>query len=248
MGVSHMPISTVFHPKGPTFLELARQALSSTERGYDLIAPKFEFTPFRTPDWMLEAVMKELGAPGSVGCALDVACGTGAGMRHLRPLCREHVTGIDMSAGMLKEAERQLASVPGTARFRLVRGDAFAMPFDREFDLATCFGALGHVLPEDEPRFVAAVRDTLKVGGRFAFVTSEVPPVLSLRWMVSRGFNAAMHVRNFFWRPKFIMYYLTFVLPRIRATLEQAGFKVEERRGIFPKPFHGFVLIIATRR
>ena len=39
----------MFHPQGPTFWELARQALSSTQRGYDLLAPKFDFTPFRTP-------------------------------------------------------------------------------------------------------------------------------------------------------------------------------------------------------
>src|SRR5690242_17323879 len=28
---------SMFHPNGPTFLELAVQALSSTERGYDLL-------------------------------------------------------------------------------------------------------------------------------------------------------------------------------------------------------------------
>jgi len=32
------------------------QALSSVEGGYDLLAPKFDHTPFRTPDGMLDAV------------------------------------------------------------------------------------------------------------------------------------------------------------------------------------------------
>ena len=41
----------MFHAKGPTFWELAVQALSSTEHGYDLLAPKFDYTPFRTPDF-----------------------------------------------------------------------------------------------------------------------------------------------------------------------------------------------------
>lgn len=40
----------MFHPKGPSFVELAKQCLSSTERGYDLLAPKFDYTPFRTPE------------------------------------------------------------------------------------------------------------------------------------------------------------------------------------------------------
>jgi len=44
----------MFHPAGPTFWELAEQCLSSTERGYDLLAPKFDFTPFRTPDEILD--------------------------------------------------------------------------------------------------------------------------------------------------------------------------------------------------
>lgn len=243
-----MPQVTVFHTKGPTFLELARQALSSTEHGYDLLAPKFEYTPFRTPDWILAAAIAQIGEAGSIGRGLDVCCGTGAGMRHLRPLCREEVVGIDMSAGMLAEAETLVAQAPGSAKIRLVRGDAFAMPFDREFDVATCFGALGHILPGEEERFLAAVHRTLKPGGRFVFVTSTPPPVFSLRWILARGFNAAMHVRNFLWRPKFIMYYLTFLLPQIRSKLERAGFEVVERRGLFGKPFQDFVVVIATRR
>src|SRR5687768_13769018 len=137
----------MFHPQGPTFWELARQCLSSTERGYDLLAPKFDVTPFRTPDEILKGTAACLGGPGSVDSALDVCCGTGAAMRVLRPLCRERVTGIDMSQGMLDVARERLADAPGEARIELVRGDALDMPFDSEFDLAVCFGALGHILP-----------------------------------------------------------------------------------------------------
>jgi hypothetical protein len=39
----------VFSPGGPSVRELAVQALSSVEGGYDLLAPKFGCTPFRTP-------------------------------------------------------------------------------------------------------------------------------------------------------------------------------------------------------
>ena len=45
----------MFSPGGPSARELARQALSSVEGGYDLLAPKFDHTPFRTPDDMLDA-------------------------------------------------------------------------------------------------------------------------------------------------------------------------------------------------
>ena len=76
----------MFHPNGPTFWELAVQALSSTERGYDLLAPKFDYTPFRTPDAILDLVADHLRTLGPFDSGLDVCCGTGAAMRMLRPL------------------------------------------------------------------------------------------------------------------------------------------------------------------
>src|SRR5476651_1046870 len=97
----------MFHPNGPTFWELAVQAISSTERGYDLLAPKFDYTPFRTPDEILARVGEHLASLGSLESGLDVCCGTGAAMRMLRPLCREKVVGLDVSAGMLAEARRR---------------------------------------------------------------------------------------------------------------------------------------------
>ena len=87
----------MFHPQGPTLRELAVQALSSTERGYDLLAPKFDYTPFRTPEEILGPAMAHLAEPHSITAALDVCCGTGAALRHLRPLCRDRVVGIDFS-------------------------------------------------------------------------------------------------------------------------------------------------------
>ena len=71
----------MFHPQGPNFWELAEQCLSSTERGYDLLAAKFDFTPFRTPDEILDGMANYLGQPRSIEAALDVCCGTGAAIR-----------------------------------------------------------------------------------------------------------------------------------------------------------------------
>ncbi|WP_435298154.1 class I SAM-dependent methyltransferase [Streptomyces sp. YPW6] len=90
--------------QGPTVRELAVQALSSTEHGYDLLAPKFDRTPYRTPDRVLDAVTAEMRRLGPFGTGLDVCCGTGAGVGVLRQVCRERVVGVDFSAGMLAEA------------------------------------------------------------------------------------------------------------------------------------------------
>jgi SAM-dependent methyltransferase len=238
----------MFHRNGPTLRELAVQALSSVERGYDLLAPKFDYTPFRTPDPVVKAAIALVGPSGSVGSALDVCCGTGAAMRFLRPLARERVTGFDLSQGMLDEAARRLADAPGTARLEFVRGDALELPFQAEFDVVTSFGAFGHILEEDEPRLVRGIARALRPGGRFVFVTSHPPSKLNPGFWVAKGFNAAMRVRNAFWKPPFVMYYLTFLVPRARALLEAEGFTVEVRDGVLPEPFTPLSTVIATKR
>ena len=75
----------MFHPHGPTFFELAQQALSSTQRGYDLLAPKFDYTPFRTPRLVLDAVAAQLARVGPLDRGLDLCCGTGAGSLQVSP-------------------------------------------------------------------------------------------------------------------------------------------------------------------
>jgi SAM-dependent methyltransferase len=240
----------MFHPKGPSLVELLQQGLCSVERGYDLLAPKFEYTPFRTPDALVKASVELLGPPGSVESALDVCCGTGAALRALKPLCRQRVVGVDLSQGMLDEARRLLAEVPGEAALELVRGDALALSWREEFDVVTSFGAFGHILEEDEPRLVEGIHRALRPGGRFVFVTGEEPSPLRPGYWMARAFNAAMRVRNALWKPPFVMYYLTFLLPRARQLLEAHGFSVEARRDVLPKPFgrYGFHVVIATRR
>lgn len=236
----------MFHPLGPTLWELAVQALSSTERGYDLLAPKFDYTPFRTDRRLLEPLGRLLEASGPVEEALDVCCGTGAGLEMLRPLCRGRLVGLDFSRGMLEVARQRLPATPGVPEVELVRGDARSMPFRAEFDLATCLGAFGHILPEDETLLVDSVARALKPGGRFAFLTADPPPAGSLVGLLARLFNLVMRLRNCLVWPPFVMYYLTFLLPRARRLLEERGFQVEVHRGLFPRPFSRVCVVVAT--
>ena len=107
-----------------------------------------------------------------------------------------------------------------------MQSDAFQMPFENQFDLAISFGAFGHILPRDESKFIEQIFRTLKPGGCFAFLTTEMPSKLSAGYWLARGFNTAIHVRNLLIRPPFIMYYLTFLWPSVGEKLDSAGFKV----------------------
>lgn len=238
----------MFHPEGPTFFELARQALSSTQRGYDLLAPKFDRTPFRTPDDLLQCVQPAIAADGEIEWGLDVCCGTGAGMRMLRPLCRRRLTGVDMSAGMLEVARRQSADWPGGAELEFLQRDVLDAPErTTNYDAAVCFGALGHILPRDQDRFLANVFAQLTPGGRFYFISGPLPPFWSRQRLMSRAFNFAMHIRNWLIRPPFIMYYLTFLLPGILDKLREHGFEADTRSGLFPAPLEDRQLVVARR-
>jgi demethylmenaquinone methyltransferase/2-methoxy-6-polyprenyl-1,4-benzoquinol methylase len=79
---------------------------------------------------------------------LDVACGTGFMTKHLRGT----VVGTDISGGMLAESRAR-------HDHRLVRADAFAMPFrDDSFDRVFSGHFYGHLDPEQRARFLAESR------------------------------------------------------------------------------------------
>ena len=108
-----------------------------------------------------------------------MCCGTWAALRHLRPFCHDRVVGIDFSRGMLAIARWVTADAPGEAPIDLVCGNVLHMPFNAAFDVAVCFGALGHILPKEQAQFVAQVVKVLKPGGRFVCVTTPMPALWS---------------------------------------------------------------------
>ncbi|QMU69483.1 class I SAM-dependent methyltransferase [Streptacidiphilus sp. P02-A3a] len=214
----------MFTPQGPTLRELAVQALSSTEHGYDLLAPKFDLTPFRTPEPLLDATVEALRPFGPFGAGLDLCCGTGAGTGVLRQLCAGPVVGVDFSAGMLGAARAgEPDQGPATA---WVRADARRLPFRQAFDLVLSFGAFGHFQPGEWPALFGQAYRAVAPGGLFAFPIAAPPRVGSRPYLALGAFDAVMRVRNALWRPPFVMYYRPFQLSPVRAELERAGFAV----------------------
>jgi len=233
----------MFHENGPSLFELVHQGLLGLEDGYDRLAPKFDLTPFRTPDDVVAVVADVVG---EIDAAIDICCGTGASLYHLRPKARERLVGLDLSSGMLDQARAHLAEAPGHVDPELVQGDVLDPPFEAEFDLVTCFGAFGHFTREEEPALVASVARLLRPGGRFAFVTHRELGYADVRSWPYRAFNAAMLVRNALLDPPFVMYYLGFTVERSTALLEAEGFTVELHEGLLPEPLQNYVVVVAT--
>lgn len=90
---------------------------------------------------------------------LDVACGTGRHLGHLRD--RYDVVGLDLDATMLEQARIRLPGI------RLVEGDMRSFQLDRRFDSVTClFSSIGYMSSTDDLcAAVSCMADHLAVGG-----------------------------------------------------------------------------------
>ncbi|HPD57157.1 MAG TPA: class I SAM-dependent methyltransferase [Smithellaceae bacterium] len=120
------------------------------ETFFDAHAPIYDENVFtkntlKEVDFLIEEFALKPGA-----AILDVGCGTG---RHAVELARRgyKVTGIDLSAEMLKEAREKAKSAGVKVNF--IRADATDFTLPAKFDAAIClcegsFGLLGH---RDDP-------------------------------------------------------------------------------------------------
>jgi SAM-dependent methyltransferase len=106
---------------------------------------------------------------------LELGCGAAAGARWLAGQGAE-VTGLDLSAGMLRHAAE--AARRSGVRVPLVQADALALPFrDAAFDVVcTAFGAIPFVA--DSGAVMREVARVLRPGGRWVFSITH-----PMRWI-----------------------------------------------------------------
>jgi demethylmenaquinone methyltransferase/2-methoxy-6-polyprenyl-1,4-benzoquinol methylase len=125
-------------------------------------------------DWRRRALaLARLGADGR---ALDV--GTGTGDFAIALLARAprsaSVAGVDISAGMLKVAERRAATAGLGARYARVIASVEALPFaDGAFDVATAGFVIRNV--GDIGRGLREMRRVLRPGGRAVILDLHTP-------------------------------------------------------------------------
>ena len=96
-------------------------------------------------DFLIEALGLSPGA-----AILDVGCGSG---RHAIELARRGyiVTGLDVSQGMLQEAQKKAGKA--NVSITWIHGDAAGFSLDRQFDgvIGLCEGAMGLLGSQDDP-------------------------------------------------------------------------------------------------
>jgi SAM-dependent methyltransferase len=145
--------------------------MNEWEAFFDYYAPRYMDEPFVTATIAEADFIEELLAPPPGARVLDLGCGTG---RHSVELARRgyHVTGVDLSRGMLEQAAAAAAAAAVTVEY--VKADATAYEPAAPFDLALCLceGSFGLLTPSDdalehELAILGTVRRALCPGGRF---------------------------------------------------------------------------------
>lgn len=159
-------------PQGQDKVAAVRSMFDAIAPRYDLLNRLLTFGMDRR--WRRRAV-RELGLPSGAR-VLDLACGTGDLCRDLEAAGLNPV-GFDLSAGMLRAAQKYRAS--GKLHAPMVLGDALRLPIPPQCaDGITCGFALRNVV--DLNGLFAELARTTRPGGRVSLLEVSEPsnPVL----------------------------------------------------------------------
>jgi SAM-dependent methyltransferase len=127
---------------------------TKSARFYDAI---YSFKDYAAEAAKVDAVIKERNPRART--LLDVACGTGMHLEHLRG--RYDAEGLDLDPELLAIARERLPGIP------LQEGDMTTFDLGRRFDVVIClFSSIGYARTlEDLTRAVAAMAGHLEPGG-----------------------------------------------------------------------------------
>jgi ubiquinone/menaquinone biosynthesis C-methylase UbiE len=162
MESAHSGVTRVLLDRPPA---LARHLSAGNPCEYDRLAPSYDQRWRGYVDATLEAVVRSVHFQGYER-VLDLACGTGELERLLLTRWPDlQITGVDLSAGMLRQASAKLKD----ASALWVLAEATHLPFpDGTFDYAICASSFHYF---SEPlQALQEIRRVLHPGGRLILV------------------------------------------------------------------------------
>lgn len=165
------------------------------ERMFDNISPKYDllnrvFSLGIDQGWRRRTIRAVGERP--VAQLLDVATGTGdLAIMAARKLPKAHITGVDISEGMLVHGRKKVAEAGLEARIDLQRADSAALPSDdNRFDAITA--AFGVRNFEDLPQGIREMHRVLKPGGRLFVLEFSKPTKAPMKQLFRFYFHHVM--------------------------------------------------------
>jgi demethylmenaquinone methyltransferase/2-methoxy-6-polyprenyl-1,4-benzoquinol methylase len=165
------------------------------EQMFDRISPRYDLLnrvlSLGIDQCWRRRVVRHLGRD-KVRHLLDVATGTGdLAIMAARKLPGTHVTGIDISEGMLEHGRKKVTAAGLDGRVHLQRADSAALPFpDDHFDAITA--AFGVRNFEDLAQGIREMHRVLKPGGRLFVLEFSKPTKFPMKQLFRFYFHRVM--------------------------------------------------------
>ena len=159
----------------------AQRLFDGIARSYEWPAEAFSF--FQYGRWRRFLVSQLRVSPQAL--VLDVCTGTGLVASEIEARFRCRVVGIDLSDGMIEQAQRNLKATQVEPAVSLVKGCAESLPFaDNSFDTVVFTYLLRYV--EDPQATLGELSRVLRPGGQMASLEFFVPrsPIVYALWLL----------------------------------------------------------------
>jgi cyclopropane fatty-acyl-phospholipid synthase-like methyltransferase len=200
-----------------------RTLRKENERQEDLLSPVFDERWGEVDDLHRTYVAAFLSRLPESGVVLDAPCGTG---KYFQMVLDAGLTllGVDHSSGHLTRARQKFPHVSTE------KHDLQELPYRQEFDGVMCIDAMEFVPPEDWPVVMARFRQATRSDG-WLYLTIELAPDKELTLATEKARRSGLPVVSgeALWDdPDGAYYHYYPSIPRVRAWLADAGFKIEE--------------------
>jgi ubiquinone/menaquinone biosynthesis methyltransferases len=159
---------------------------------FDSIAPVYDHVNRRSSfgldaSWR-KSLIKKLPKTGAV---LDLACGTGALSWAIWKRTSLSVIGLDLSPGMLREAQKHSPTQPSKALPEFIEGAAEALPFaSASFEAVSIAFGIRNVA--DRQAALQEMLRVLKPGGRLLILEFATPRNRLWRWLFRSYFSCML--------------------------------------------------------